>query len=127
MRISSAAVGRAVSTASSEYTCIESALMMKPRRFSANSIAKRDLPLAVGPAISTASRDIPLPSSNEREVLPRPPHDEEFSLSPPPGITGRTVPAQFSYVLNVAAGARAIAEDTARVIQETCGNAAQTA
>jgi hypothetical protein len=37
------------------------------------------------------------------------------------------VPAQFSYVLNVTAGRHAIAEDTARVIQEACGTAAQTA
>jgi phosphoserine phosphatase len=37
------------------------------------------------------------------------------------------VPAQFSYVLNVTASARAIAEGTARAIQDACGNAAQTA
>ena len=46
MRISSAAEGRAVSTASSEYTCIESALTIVPPRFSASSMAKADLPPA---------------------------------------------------------------------------------
>src|SRR5438874_3273979 len=38
----------------SRYTCIESALMMTPPVFCASSSASADLPLAVGPAISTA-------------------------------------------------------------------------
>jgi len=37
------------------------------------------------------------------------------------------VPAQFSYVLSVIAGARAIAEGTTRAIHEACANAAETA
>jgi len=35
-------------------TCMESALTMTPPRLSATSSANADLPLAVGPAISTA-------------------------------------------------------------------------
>src|SRR3984893_8396738 len=38
----------------SRYTCMESALMMTPPAFCASSSASADLPLAVGPAISTA-------------------------------------------------------------------------
>src|SRR5437588_4565553 len=38
----------------SRYTCIESALMMTPPVCCASSSASADLPLAVGPAISTA-------------------------------------------------------------------------
>src|ERR1700683_1497623 len=38
----------------SRYTCIESALMMTPPVAAASSSASADLPLAVGPAISTA-------------------------------------------------------------------------
>src|SRR4051794_26718735 len=38
----------------SRYTCIESALMMTPPLFCASWSASADLPLAVGPAISTA-------------------------------------------------------------------------
>src|SRR5947199_2122647 len=38
----------------SRYTCMESALMMMPPVLSASSSASSDLPLAVGPAISTA-------------------------------------------------------------------------
>src|SRR5213079_3414010 len=45
----------------SRYTCMESALMMTPPVFCASSSASADLPLAVGPAISTAF----LPSSCE--------------------------------------------------------------
>ncbi len=37
------------------------------------------------------------------------------------------MPAQFIHVLNVTAGAHAIAEGTARAIQAACGNAAETA
>jgi len=37
------------------------------------------------------------------------------------------VPAQFTFVLNVTAGAHAIAEGTAHAIQDSCANAAQTA
>src|SRR3984893_2732151 len=41
-------------TRKSRYTCMESALMMTPPVFCASSSASADLPLAVGPAISTA-------------------------------------------------------------------------
>ena len=47
---SSSGVGRAVSTRSSRYTCMASALMIVPRKRSASSSASADLPLAVGPA-----------------------------------------------------------------------------
>src|SRR5207253_3140502 len=46
--------GRAVMMRRSRYTCIESALMMTPPVCCASSSASADLPLAVGPAISTA-------------------------------------------------------------------------
>src|SRR3954468_2249746 len=46
----------------SRYTCIESALIVTPPVFCASASASADLPLAVGPAISTA---LP-PSSRER-------------------------------------------------------------
>src|SRR5580658_551542 len=41
-------------TRRSRYTCIESVLMMTPPVARASSSASADLPLAVGPAISTA-------------------------------------------------------------------------
>src|SRR5690348_16307817 len=51
----SASDGRAVRMRGSRYTCIESALTMAPPIASASSSARRDLPLAVGPAIRMAS------------------------------------------------------------------------
>jgi hypothetical protein len=45
---------------------MESVLITTPSRFCANSSAKADLPLAVGPAISTAVT--PCPISCAREI-----------------------------------------------------------
>src|ERR1700742_348901 len=54
MRASSSTVGRAGMMERSRYTCMESVLMMTPPARSASSSARADLPLAGGPAISTA-------------------------------------------------------------------------
>ncbi len=53
-RASSSTDGRAVTIRKSRYTCIESALMITDGVNSANAIAKADLPLAVGPAMSVS-------------------------------------------------------------------------